>query len=206
MHATAGSDLADDYDSLSQDPLQPPITSERGFTSSNVDTFLPPRWTNVLLSGVNSLRVSWLNMTYFFLSYRNPSYFSTPNTRTDIYPPLGNLSLTGVRLEDHSSLLSFSPGRPVEINSVTTTRPGDTYSSFSAGVSVPKTSPPKVRTARWSRLWFIGGLVKPRSKFSSQKKRQTIGVNFECRKSKTKALKEKWPIRTRKYREATVRT
>ena len=43
MHATAGSDLADDYDSLSQDPLQPPITSERGFTSSNVDTFLPPR-------------------------------------------------------------------------------------------------------------------------------------------------------------------
>lgn len=206
MHATAGSDLADDYDSLSQDPLQPPITSERGFTSSNVDTFLPPRWTNVLLSGVNSLRVSWLNMTYFFLSYRNPSYFSTPNTRTDIYPPLGNLSLTGVRLEDHSSLLSFSPGRPVEINSVTTTRPGDTYSSFSAGVSVPKTSPPKVRTARWSRLWFIGGLVKPRSKFSSQKKRQTIGVNFECRKSKTKALKEKWPIRTRKYQEATVRT
>lgn len=168
MHATAGSDLADEYDSLSQDPLQPPITSERGFTSSNVDTFLPPRWTNVLLSGVNSLRVSWLNMTYFFLSYRNPSYFSTPNTRTDIYPPLGNLSLTGVRLEDHSSLLSFSPGRPVEINSVTTTRPGDTYSSFSAGVSVPKTSPPKVRTARWSRLWFIGGLVKPRSKFSSQ--------------------------------------
>lgn len=206
MHATAGSDLADDYDSLSQDPLQPPITSERGFTSSNVDTFLPPRWTNVLLSGVNSLRVSWLNMTYFFLSYRNPSYFSTPNTRTDIYPPLGNLSLTGVRLEDHSSLLSFSPGRPVEINSVTTTRPGDTYSSFSAGVSVPKTSPPKVRTARWSRLWFIGGLVKPRSKFSSQKKRQAIGVNFECRKSKTKALKEKWPIRTRKYQEATVRT
>lgn len=206
MHATAGSDLADDYDSLSQDPLQPPITSERGFTSSNVDTFLPPRWTNVLLSGVNSLRVSWLNMTYFFLSYRNPSYFSTPNTRTDIYPPLGNLSLTGVRLEDHSSLLSFSPGRPVEINSVTTTRPGDTYSSFSAGVSVPKTSPPKVRTARWSRLWFIGGLVKPRSKFSSQKKRQAIGVHFECRKSKTKALKEKWPIRTRKYREATVRT
>lgn len=206
MHATAGSDLADDYDSLSQDPLQPPITSERGFTSSNVDTFLPPRWTNVLLSGVNSLWVSWLNMTYFFLSYRNPSYFSTPNTRTDIYPPLGNLSLTGVRLEDHSSLLSFSPGRPVEINSVTTTRPGDTYSSFSAGVSVPKKSPPKVRTARWSRLWFIGGLVKPRSKFSSQKKRQTIGVNFECRKSKTKALKEKWPIRTRKYQEATVRT
>lgn len=149
---------------------------------------------------------TFLNMTYFFLSCRNPSYFSTPNTRTDIYPPLGNLSLTGVRLEDHSSLLSFSPGRPVEINSVTTTRPGDTYSSFSAGVSVPKTSPPKVRTARWSRLWFIGGLVKPRSKFSSQKKRQAIGVNFECRKSKTKALKEKWPIRTRKYQEATVRT
>lgn len=108
---------------------------------------------------------TFLNMTYFFLSCRNPSYFSTPNTRTDIYPPLGNLSLTGVRLEDHSSLLSFSPGRPVEINSVTTTRPGDTYSPFSAGVSVPKTSPPKVRTARWSRLWFIGGLVKPRSKF-----------------------------------------
>lgn len=88
---------------------------------------------------------TFLNMTYFFLSCRNPSYFSTPNTRTDIYPPLGNLSLTGVRLEDHSSLLSFSPGRPVEINSVTTTRPGDTYSPFSAGVSVPKTSPPKVR-------------------------------------------------------------
>ena len=130
-------------------------------------------------------------MTYFFLSYRNPSYFSTPNTRTDIYPPLGNLSLTGVRLEDHSSLLSFSPGRPVEMNSVTTTRPGDAYSSFSAGVSVPKTSPPKVRTAWWSPLWFIGGLVEPKYKFSSQKKRQAIGVNFECRKSKTKALKDK---------------
>lgn len=156
-----------------------------------------------LFTGVISYFLTWL---IFFLSYRNPSYFSTPNTRTDIYPPLGNLSLTGVRLEDHGSLLSFSPGRPVEINSVTTTRPGDTYSSFSPGVSVPKTSPPKVRTARWSRLWFIGGLVKPRSKFSSQKKRQAIGVNFECRKSKTKALKEKWPIRTRKYQEATVST
>lgn len=143
-----------------------------------------------LCTGVISHFLTWLIFFLFPLSYRNPSYFSTPNTRTDIYPPLGNLSLTGVRLEDHSSLLSFSPGRPVEINSVTTTRPGDTYSSFSAGVSVPKTSPPKVRTARWSRLWFIGGLVKPRSKFSSQKKRQAIGVNFECRKSKTKALKE----------------
>ena len=43
MHATAGSDLADDFDSLSNDPLQSVMTSDRGFASSNVETFLPPR-------------------------------------------------------------------------------------------------------------------------------------------------------------------
>ncbi|KAJ7387499.1 Coiled-coil domain-containing protein 62 [Desmophyllum pertusum] len=86
MHATAGSDLADDFDNLSHDPLQTVMTSDRGFASSNVETFLPPR---------------------------NPSYFSTPNTRTDMYPPLGNLSITSSRQDDHT------------------------------GVSVARTSPPK---------------------------------------------------------------
>ena len=64
-----------------------------------------------------------------------------------MYPPLGNLSITGVRQEDHSTFLPFSAGRPVELNSVTTPRPGDTYSPYSAGVSVTKASPPKVRAA-----------------------------------------------------------
>ena len=43
MHATAGSDLADDFDNLSHDPIQPAMASDRGFISSNVETFLPPR-------------------------------------------------------------------------------------------------------------------------------------------------------------------
>ena len=43
MHATAGSDLADDFDNLSQDPMQPGATSERVFASSNTETFLPSR-------------------------------------------------------------------------------------------------------------------------------------------------------------------
>ena len=43
MHATAGSDLTDDFDNLSHDPLQSAMTSDRGFASSNVETFLPPR-------------------------------------------------------------------------------------------------------------------------------------------------------------------
>lgn len=48
MHATAGSDLTDDFDNLSHDPLQSAMTSDRGFASSNVETFLPPRWNKVL--------------------------------------------------------------------------------------------------------------------------------------------------------------
>ena len=47
MHATAGSDLADDFENLSQDPLQSAVTSERGFTSASVDTFLPSRWAEI---------------------------------------------------------------------------------------------------------------------------------------------------------------
>ena len=43
MHATVGSDLADDFDNLSQDPLQPTVTSERGFANSGVETFQPSR-------------------------------------------------------------------------------------------------------------------------------------------------------------------
>lgn len=116
MHATAGSDLTDEFDDLSHDPLQSAMPSERGFASSNVETFLPPR---------------------------NPSYFSTPNTRTDMYPPIGNMAITSARQEDHTSFLPFSTGRSVELNSATTSRPGDTYSPYSAGVSVTKSSPPK---------------------------------------------------------------
>jgi len=116
MHATAGSDLTDDFDNLSHDPLQSAMTSDRGFASSNVETFLPPR---------------------------NPSYFSTPNTRTDMYPPIGNMSITSARTEDHTSFLPFSAGRPVELNSATPSRPGDAFSPYSAGMSVTKSSPPK---------------------------------------------------------------
>lgn len=43
MHATAGSDLEDNFDNLSHDPLQPTVTSERGLTSASVETFLPSR-------------------------------------------------------------------------------------------------------------------------------------------------------------------
>ncbi|XP_020609060.1 coiled-coil domain-containing protein 62-like isoform X2 [Orbicella faveolata] len=119
MHATAGSDLTDDFDNLSHDPLQSAMTSDRGFASSNVETFLPPR---------------------------NPSYFSTPNTRTDMYPPIGNMSITSARTEDHTSFLPFSAGRPVELNSATPSRPGDAFSPYSAGMSVTKSSPPKDST------------------------------------------------------------
>lgn len=52
MHATAGSDLADDFDNLSHDPLQTAMSSERGFASSNVETFLPPRWREKIFSSM----------------------------------------------------------------------------------------------------------------------------------------------------------
>ena len=58
-----------------------------------------------------------------------------------MYPPLGNLSITSSRQDDHSNFLPFSAGRPVDSIS----RPADTYSPYSAGVSVARTSPPKVR-------------------------------------------------------------
>ena len=78
---------------------------------------------------------------FFLSSFRNPAYFSTPNTRTDIYPPLSNLSITSARQDDHSNfqLPGFSAG-----NSVTPLRPSDTYIPYSAGVPVTKTSPSKV--------------------------------------------------------------
>ena len=79
---------------------------------------------------------------FFFLSScRNPAYFSTPNTRTDMYPPLSNLSITSARQDDHSNfqLPGFSAG-----SSVTPLRPSDAYIPYSAGVSVTKTSPSKV--------------------------------------------------------------
>jgi len=117
MHATAGSDLADDLENISQDPLQPIVTSEKGFPGSGVET-LPPS--------------------------RNPAFFSTPNTRTDTYPPLGNLSVTNARHEDHSSLSSFSAGRPVDLStSGTPSRPADSYLSYSVGMAVTMSSPPK---------------------------------------------------------------
>lgn len=117
MHATAGSDLADDLENISQDPLQPIVMSEKGFPGSGVET-LPPS--------------------------RNPAFFSTPNTRTDTYPPLGNLSVTNARHEDHSSLSSFSAGRPVDLStSGTPSRPADSYLSYSVGMAVTMSSPPK---------------------------------------------------------------
>jgi len=118
MHATAGSDLADDFDNLSQDPLQPAVTLEKAF-----------------------------------LPARNPAYFSTPNTRTDMYPPLGNLSITSTRQEDHTSYLPFSAGRPVDLNTVTPSRPSDSYSPYSTGVPVTKSSPPKDSTVPTSEQY-----------------------------------------------------
>ncbi|XP_068747984.1 uncharacterized protein [Montipora capricornis] len=116
MHATAGSDLADDFDNLSQDPSQSAVTSERGFPGSGVETFAPSR---------------------------NPAFFSTPNTRTDMYPSLGNLSISNARQEDHSSFPTFSAGRPVDLSTVTPSRGPDSYLSYSVGMSVTKSSPPK---------------------------------------------------------------
>ena len=43
MHATAGSDLADDLENISQDPLQPIVMSEKGFPGSGVETLPPSR-------------------------------------------------------------------------------------------------------------------------------------------------------------------
>lgn len=116
MHATAGSDLADDFDNISQDPSQSAVTSERGFPGSGVETFAPSR---------------------------NPAFFSTPNTRTDMYPSLGNLSISNARQEDHSSFPTFSSGRPVDLSTVTPSRAPDSYLSYSVGMSVTKSSPPK---------------------------------------------------------------
>ena len=88
-------------------------------------------------------------LTLSFVPFRNPAYFSTPNTRTDMYPPLGNLSITSARQDDHSSFqVPFSAGRPVDLNSVTPSRPTETYSPYSAGVPVTKSSPPKVRSQK----------------------------------------------------------
>ena len=84
---------------------------------------------------------------FSLLSFRNPSYFSTPSTRTDMYPSIGNMSISSARQEDHTSFLPFSTGRPVELNPATTSRPGDAYSPYSAGMSVTKSSPPKVSVA-----------------------------------------------------------
>lgn len=112
MHATAGSDLEDNFDNLSHDPLQPTVTSERGLTSASVDTFLPSR---------------------------SPAYFSTPNTRTDMYPPLGNLSIKNTAQDDHTSFMPFSAGRPADLSAVTPSRLAESYIPYSAGVS----SPPK---------------------------------------------------------------
>ena len=80
-------------------------------------------------------------LSFFLSSFRNPAYFSTPNTRTDMYPPLSNLSITSARQDDHSNfqLPGFSAG-----SSVTPLRHSDTYMPYSAGVSVTKTSPSKV--------------------------------------------------------------
>ena len=64
-----------------------------------------------------------------------------------MYPPIGNMAITSARQEDHTSFLPFSAGRSVELNSATASRPGDTYSPYSAGVSVTKSSPPKVSVA-----------------------------------------------------------
>ena len=64
-----------------------------------------------------------------------------------MYPPIGNMSITSARAEDHTSFLPFSTGRPVELNSATTSRPVDAYSPYSAGMSVTKSSPPKVSVA-----------------------------------------------------------
>ena len=41
--------------------------------------------------------------------------------------------------------MPFSAGRPVDLNTVTPSRPGDSYLPYSAGVSATKLSPPKVR-------------------------------------------------------------
>lgn len=87
---------------------------------------------------------------------RNPAYFSTPNTRTDMYPPLGNLSITSTRQEDHTSYLPFSAGRPVDLNTVTPSRPSDSYSPYSTGVPVTKSSPPKV-----SGVWDLTKVYEP---------------------------------------------
>ena len=80
-------------------------------------------------------------LTFFLSSFRNPAYFSTPNTRTDIYPPLSNLSIMNARQDDQSNfqLPGFSSG-----SSVTPLRPSDTYIPYSTGVPVTKTSPSKV--------------------------------------------------------------
>ena len=64
-----------------------------------------------------------------------------------MYPPIGNMSITSARQEDHTGFLPFSTGRPVELNPATSSRPGDVYSPYSAGMSVTKSSPPKVSVA-----------------------------------------------------------
>lgn len=73
-------------------------------------------------------------------SFRSPAYFSTPNTRTDMYPPLGNLSIKNIAQDDHTSFMTFSAGRPADLSTVTPSRLAESYIPYSAGVS----SPPKV--------------------------------------------------------------
>jgi len=157
MHATAGSDLADDFDNLSQDPLQPAVTLEKAF-----------------------------------LPARNPAYFSTPNTRTDMYPPLGNLSITSTRQEDHTSYLPFSAGRPVDLNTVTPSRPSDSYSPYSTGVPVTKSSPPKAEgdnspTSKLHRL-----LAESRQMVQNLEQSSTFSLTGSPKQDSTVPTSEKY--------------
>ena len=95
----------------------------------------------------------------FLFSSRNPAFFSTPNTRTDMYPSLGNLSISNARQEDHSSFPTFSAGRPVDLSTVTPSRAPDSYLSYSVGMSVTKSSPPKVSCLLCLTEWKISDKI-----------------------------------------------
>ena len=103
LHATAGSDVTDDLESFTQEPLQPKPVPDKSFPGG----------------GGSEGFVS-----------SQPFYSGAPPPRTDLLTSLDNLALsTGAKTEEAPSFAAFS--RPADLSSVGVgPRVGDAYPSF----------------------------------------------------------------------------